>query len=166
MPSDTLCSFKIRDLLEFYVDHKGVVTVVREMRNKMEIAGRLGCAVMKNEQIIEFSEKPKNPPSLYAAIPFYVYPKDVLKKVKEYYEDSGKLREKIDAPGLIIPWLIQKNIPVYAFKTEKPTLDIGKPEDIDKVSDIFTVNNLSLSCCLQKTSRLSKIKNKQGGGDG
>jgi len=128
LPSDTLYSFRVNDLLRFFFKHQGMVTVVRKFKDKSEIANRLGCAILQGKRIVKFVEKPTNPPSFYGAIPFYVYPVNILPMIRKYQEED----QSLDTPGAIIPWLIRKEVPVYAFITDQPTLDIGKPEDLTK----------------------------------
>jgi len=138
LPSDTLFNFSLGDFIDFAQKHdEGFTTVVRKMDSVSEIRGRLGCAVLdKNKKIINFKEKPKNPPSRYAAIPFYYYPRKILALLKDYKKEFISNQSKMDAPGNIIPWLIKRGVPVYAYVTDKATLDIGTPKDLEKFKKI------------------------------
>lgn len=131
LPSDTYYSFALNDLINFYSQHQGFVTVIRSM-DKAEIKNRLGCAVLDNSQITQFIEKPANPPSNFAAIPFYIYPANHLSLLKDYQQQGGNL----DAPGSIIPWLINNDGPVYAMIVDTPTIDVGTPPDIKTLKDL------------------------------
>jgi len=137
LPSDTVYRFSLKKFIDFVQScpNNSLVTVVKSMP-LADIKNRLGCAILENNQIIDFVEKPAKPPSSYAAIPFYFYHQPVLAKVKDYYQqfkhaDSNQL----DAPGKIVPWLITQNVPVFSFITEKQTLDVGVPPDIKKAAD-------------------------------
>ncbi len=132
LPSDTYYQFSLEQFVEFAKKNSGFATVVRDMHDKQIIAGRLGCAIIKNDQIVEFVEKPVEPPSTLAAIPFYYYPKEVLAMFSAYQKEGGNM----DAPGSIIPWFLKKNIPVFAFVTEGKTLDVGTTDDINKLQSI------------------------------
>jgi NDP-sugar pyrophosphorylase family protein len=125
VPSDTYYEFSIQDFIAFATAKQGFTTVVRRM-DVDQIAGRLGCAIVADERITDFVEKPTVPPSDLAAIPFYYYPKDILSLIPEYVKSGGNM----DAPGNIIPWLLSKYIPVYAYVTEGKTLDVGTVEDV------------------------------------
>lgn len=126
LPSDTYFDFSFEELLAFYKQKKNFVTVLRKM-DKKDIANRLGCALVKNNQVIEFVEKPEQPKSEYAAIPFYIYPKKILALLKEYKKEGNNL----DAPGSIVGWLIKKKVSVWAFITNTKTLDVGTKTEID-----------------------------------
>lgn len=126
LPSDTLYGFQIKEYLEFAQRQSpvGLTTVVRRMDKKI-IANRLGCAIMDGDRMTAFVEKPEKPQSDFAIIPFYYYPQALLGKIREYREAGGNL----DAPSSIISWFIDQKIPVYGFRTEGVTLDVGTPED-------------------------------------
>ena len=130
--SDTYYQFDFADEIEVFKKHKSFTTVVRKFADVTQIENRLGCAVMKGEQIIDFVEKPKKAPSPFAAIPFYIYPKTILPKLKEYKRLGGNM----DAPGSFIPYLIKKSIPVFALETTAPTIDVGTVDDIVRLQKI------------------------------
>jgi len=136
-----------RTLMEFakfaQAHPDGFCTIVRDMGDKTEIAGKLGCAVpdpSNPERMIDFVEKPTDPPSTLASIPMYYWPKNLLGKLKEYqtyinekYHNDPENRQKyLDAPGRIIPWLIEQGVPVYMHVITGPTLDISSPESLNK----------------------------------
>lgn len=132
LPSDTYFEFNLSDLVEIYEKTHDFVTVVRLMPDKKIIANRLGCAVVEQDRITKFLEKPSTPPSLYAAIPFYLYPEKVLKQIPDYMDQGNDP----DSPGSIIPWLIANNIPVRTIITTNQTLDVGTQEDITALQQL------------------------------
>jgi len=129
MPSDTLYGFKIEEFLQFAqrLNPPGLVTVVNRM-DKARIAGRLGCITTNGTRVINFIEKPAEPPSDLAIVPFYYYPKECVAEFKKYKKAGGNL----DAPSSIIAWFLKKKFPVYAFETEEPTLDVGTQRDMQE----------------------------------
>lgn len=129
LPSDTYFAFSLQDFVRFATEENLFSTVVRDMQDKSLIADRLGCPTIRDERIIAFVEKPSEPLTSMAAIPFYYYPKRVLPLIAEYAAASGNM----DAPGSIIPWFLSKQLPVAAYQIESPTLDVGTPVDVDKV---------------------------------
>ncbi|MBI3619743.1 NTP transferase domain-containing protein [Candidatus Roizmanbacteria bacterium] len=131
-PSDTYFQFSFQKLIFFYEKRKAFTTVVRRFNDVSEIENRLGCAVVKHDNIVEFIEKPKKAISHYAAIPFYIYPTNFVNRVKEYQKTGGNM----DTPGSVIPWLLQKNIQVFAFQTTSTTLDVGTETDIRKLQQL------------------------------
>lgn len=129
VPSDTYYEFSIAAFISFANEKQSFATVVRRMSVE-QIAGRLGCASVVDEQITRFEEKPDHPASDLAAIPFYFYSKQALTLIPEYAQSGGNM----DAPGNIIPWFLSKHIPVFAYVTEEKTLDVGTVEDVQKLA--------------------------------
>jgi len=131
LPSDTYYNFSLIDLLKLSWQYQTFCTVVRQV-SKEVIKNRLGCAVMSGEAIIDFIEKPDFPPSSYAAIPFYYYPKTLLPYIKKYLKTDNNH----DAPGSIIPWFITQGLKIHTLKVTSQTLDVGTLEDINTLTTL------------------------------
>lgn len=131
LSTDTYHEFSMRDFVEFSQEKASFSTVVRKL-SKEVIAGRLGCAVMNDDRIIEFIEKPEKPTSVFAAIPFYYYTKKTLSLLPDYKKDGGNM----DAPGSIIPWFISRGVDVFGYITDGETLDVGTTEDVKALGAI------------------------------
>lgn len=129
LPSDTYFRFPLAGVIRKFRETGEFTTVLRQMPDKSVIANRLGCAVLNEDRIIEFAEKPSQPRSLYAAIPFYIYPPKVVSLLDTYRKQGNTL----DAPGSIINWLIENRHPVHAYVTEYETLDVGTPADVTQL---------------------------------
>jgi glucose-1-phosphate thymidylyltransferase len=132
-PSDTFFAFPLSKFLEFVnSDSKSFATIVREMAIQ-EIKNRLGCAVVSPDgEITNFTEKPENPPSVFAAIPFYYYPAGTSSLLIQYMNEKNSS----DAPGSIIPWLLKKNIKVRAFRVIENTIDVGTVKELHILSSL------------------------------
>jgi len=132
MPSDTLYEFKIKEFLQFAqtLNPLGLVTVACKM-DRARIARRQGCVITDGIRVTNFVEKPEEPPSDLAVIPFYYYPKKYIPELQEYQQKGGSL----DAPSSIISWFIEKKLPVYAFETDEYYLDVGTRPDLLKIQD-------------------------------
>ena len=128
---DTYFTFPISELLAFYEKHMGFTTVLHDVDMAI-IKNRLGCGVMEGDRIIEFAEKSDNPSSNLAAVPLYIYPKELLPRINDYM----KTGEGIDSPGKIIPWLLENNIPVWGYTYQGEYLDVGTLGDLDKLKTI------------------------------
>ena len=126
LASDTYHQFSLEDLINIYNQHQAFTTVVNYYQDKSKITNRLGCAQMEGDRVVGFTEKPAQPKSHYAAVPFYIYPTNPVSIINQYQNDGGNL----DTPGSIIPWLLDHHQPVFALKVKTPTLDVGTPEDI------------------------------------
>jgi|SRR3989344_3687926 len=128
MPCDTLYRGTLATFIDFYqmtLSRPGLATIVYEHPKEL-IAGRLGCVEIEGNKITRFTEKPEAPFSSLAIAPFYFYPQQVLNLLKQYVNEGGDK----DAPSSIISWLLDRKLPVYAYKT-KPSFDLGYPADIN-----------------------------------
>ena len=127
--SDTLTSLKINKLLAFFKKNRGVVTGVFKAKDKSEIAHRLGCALIKENRLDGFIEKPTHPQSLYMGVPYYIFPKESLPLVRQY----AKIGKNLDSPGSILTYLIGK-IPTYAYRQDDGYyFDVGTVETYNTV---------------------------------
>ncbi len=119
----------IPQLLKLFTRHPNAFITCVKKQTKEIIKNRSGCAVLnRQQQIIDFEEKPAQPKSNYQAIPFYIFPKNSLVLLKKYQQQ----KQNLDSPGNIIPWLLQHKFPVYTHITQKDSFDIGNLEDLKK----------------------------------
>jgi glucose-1-phosphate thymidylyltransferase len=132
LSSDTLTSLKLSEFIEFFQTHRGVVNSIFDTKDAEIIRKKLGCAVIAGEKIIQFIEKPENPPTTLTSIPFYIFPKEAIPLIRQYVSEGNPL----DAPGSIVPWLIGK-LPVFAFKTTGYYFDVGTIEVYNKLAAEF-----------------------------
>lgn len=131
-PSDTYFAFSFSKFLSQIALHPGDFCTVFRKMNEEEIRGRLGCATLEKDRVVAFIEKPEHPPSLFGAVPFYYYPSKVLKLLTNYKMEGNSM----DAPGSIIPWLLKKKLPVYAYAVTSPTLDVGTVSDVRALQEL------------------------------
>jgi glucose-1-phosphate thymidylyltransferase len=110
LASDTLTSLKIKDITSFFLRQRGIVTAFFDCGHKETIKKKLGCALLKDNRVIKFVEKPKNPFSTITAIPYYIFPKESLSLIEKYFREKNPA----DSPGLIIPWLMART-KVFAY---------------------------------------------------
>jgi glucose-1-phosphate thymidylyltransferase len=129
LASDTIATFKIKDLLNFYKSHPGIVNTVYDTNDPEVIRKKLGCVITQNQRIIEFTEKPDQPESTLTSIPYYIYPKTSFKLIDKYIK-TGK---SLDAPGSIISWLIGK-IPCFEFRVTGKYFDVGTIEMYNRLN--------------------------------
>ena len=136
LPSDTLVSIKIKDLLNFYKINHGFINVARDCHDINQIRSKLGCVHFAGNKLTGFEEKPLEPKSTFASVPIYIYPKKILGLIKKYIETG----QNLDSPGAIIPWLIRQT-PSFVYKiTDGYYFDIGTKEMLEKLNqeDMFT----------------------------
>jgi len=102
---------------------------------KKEMAHRYGVVHLdRQKKITSFVEKPKHPSSTLAAMCVYYFPKKSLSFLKQY---MGKFKNKTDAAGNYIRWLIEKS-KVYGFKFRGSWLDIGQIDTYKKAKKEFS----------------------------
>lgn len=114
------------------------VTIMRRYDNPEEIRSRLGCALMQGDRVTGFFEKPSDPPANHdsegdywlGAVPFYYYPQGAIELLQKYLADPTRNH---DAPGNIIPYLLESNFPVRASVTRGFTLDVGTVADLQRL---------------------------------
>lgn len=129
-PSDTHFDFPLSDFSEFCLRRPDIfATILQKKESVDEIKNRLGCAIVENDRIVSFIEKPEDPPSLYAVIPFYYYPNTHQKLLNKFIKDGGNP----DAPSNIISWFIENKIEVRSYLMHGNALDVGTPLDMDKL---------------------------------
>jgi glucose-1-phosphate thymidylyltransferase len=124
-------SFSIKNFLDFFDKNKNgsFVTVVRDVKDPKIIKNRFGCAVLNSKnEFVEFIEKPSDPPSTYASIPFYIYEKEHIALLKKYAESGNNL----DSPGNVLSYFLKNKIKIKAFVVKSDIIDAGTPEDIER----------------------------------
>lgn len=90
-------------------------------------------SIDKNNKILDFKEKPVNPPCTLAAMCLYFFPKERLGIIREYI-NTGSTQ---DAPGYFLQWLYKKE-PMfgYVFRGGK-WFDIGDKKSYDEADREF-----------------------------
>ena len=82
-------------------------------------AKEAGVVKLEGNRIVEFYEKPSEPPSSLVAIACYILPAAVFQHLSDYC--AGQARDNL---GSFITYLIEKKN-VYAFTFEGEWFDIG-----------------------------------------
>ena len=118
---DNIFEFSIEELLDAY--HGRPLVALFDLKDLEQVRGRYGVAIAKDGRVVDFQEKPQQPKSTLASTACYVYPKQVLPLIREFYEkaEAGK-----DAPGYFNEWLLKgKGMQIDAFVFETGWYDIG-----------------------------------------
>jgi len=130
VPSDTLYykSFVLKDLVGLADKYpKSLITVARDIKDREKIKGRFGCILLGSDnKMIAFIEKPQEPPSTFAATPFYLYRAPHLEFLRKFKRNGGNL----DQPGNIIPYLLEAGVDIRVLIGKNKIIDVGTPEDI------------------------------------
>lgn len=124
---DNIFEFAIEDLLAAY--HGRPLVALFDLKDLERVRGRYGVAIVKDDRVVDFQEKPQQPKSTLASTACYIYPKQVLPLISQFHHEAeaGK-----DAPGYLNEWLLkEKRLPIDPFVFETGWYDIG-----DRVSYI------------------------------
>jgi glucose-1-phosphate thymidylyltransferase len=128
---DNLFNLDLKATVRFFKD-KGITVAAYDVRDR-EAAKLYGIlAVDKEFRVVDFKEKPSDPPSTLAAIGMYLYPREKLDLFRVYAEEGNKM----DAPGYYIRWL-HKREPVYAYVFNGVWYDIGDLEMYRKADALY-----------------------------
>jgi len=119
---DNLFDADLKDFILFVNARRNSPVIgAYNIRDKLNAKNYGVLKLDKNNRLIDFQEKPKNPKSTLVAMCLYYFPKERLGLIKEYLKNKIK---KTDATGLYIDWL-RKKFPVYGFVFDGKWYDIG-----------------------------------------
>jgi glucose-1-phosphate thymidylyltransferase len=123
---DNLFEFSLAAYVEFW-SARGVASAVaaRDVESR-ELATQYGIvALAADARIVDFVEKPANPPSTLAATATYLFHREHAALVPGYLADGNSP----DQPGRFVGWL-QAREPVYAWVFDEPWYDIGDQQQL------------------------------------
>jgi len=125
---DNLISFDLSTFLDHF-EEKATATLAAYDVGSRQRASSYGLVDLDGEEVVDFQEKPDDPPSTLVSIACYTFPANDVRFAE--YLDSGN---NPDEPGWFIQWL-QDRRPIHAFTFEEAWFDIGTPESyLDAVS--------------------------------
>lgn len=128
---DNLFDLDLAKIVPFF-KKKGTTVAAYDVKDR-EAAKLYGILGIDNEQrVIDFKEKPADPPSTLAAIGMYLFPRDKLSLFKTYVDEGNNP----DAPGFYINWLYKRE-PVYAYVFNGLWYDIGDLEMYRRADAIY-----------------------------
>lgn len=134
LAGDNLFRADLSKFIDFCVSRRPSVTLGLYDIKDLLLASKYGIvSVDKNNQVVDFKEKPANPRSTLAAMCLYFFPKERLGIMKQYLGlDNSK-----DAPGYFLEWLYKKeNVFGYVFK-DNLWFDIGDKKSLDEADKEF-----------------------------
>jgi len=123
---DNLFNFSLNNFVKFSISHKPYVTIGLFDVGDKQLAKKYGIAAINDgAKIIDFIEKPKQPPTTLAAMCLYFIPPARFSSIKEYKSESLPL----DLAGNFIEWLSKKE-PVYGYTFKGIWVDIGDKKSL------------------------------------
>jgi glucose-1-phosphate thymidylyltransferase len=92
----------------------------------LELATHYGIAeIDEQERIVQFVEKPSDPPSTLASTLIYVLPPEHVRLIRTYLADG----QSPDNAGSFLGWLATRE-PVYGYRFDGSWYDIGNHEQL------------------------------------
>ncbi|MBS3139751.1 nucleotidyltransferase family protein [Candidatus Woesearchaeota archaeon] len=122
---DNLFEFSIRNFVDFFKQKKSSIVALRGLKDKNKVKGKFGVALLKNDRIIDFQEKPEEPKSSLASTACYLFHKEDLGFIKELAESGS------DLSGLILKKLVEES-ELNGFVFTEAWFDIGSFENLEE----------------------------------
>jgi glucose-1-phosphate thymidylyltransferase len=118
---DNLFDFSLADFVAYWQSKENASAVAVYDVGTKELARLYGVvAVDGDDRIVDFVEKPADPPTTLAATATYLYPRAHVRLVDTYLAEGNAP----DQPGHFVAWL-QRREPVYAYRFSGGWYDIG-----------------------------------------
>jgi NDP-sugar pyrophosphorylase family protein len=118
---DNLFNVNLKDMLEFHKKNKATVTIGL---SKVKDPRSYGVAILEDNKIKEFIEKPDNPPTNYINSGYYIMEPEVF--------DIIKGKEKAMLEKDLFPLLAEQG-KLFGFKSDKQWFDTGTFERYEQV---------------------------------
>lgn len=128
---DTLFKSSLKYLYGLFKKEDKDLTIFYDVHNIGE-AKKLGVALVENNLIIDFQEKPSKPKSTLCSVPAYFYKKRTLELIKQFMQEEYNK----DQPGRFLEYLYKK-VPVYAYTKEEKYINVGTIEELEQASSLF-----------------------------
>jgi len=136
--ADNFFKFSLRDIYQTFKRENRDLAVFYDINN-LETAKRSGVALIKDNTLVDFEEKPQNPKSTIVSSAMYFIKRDTLPLIRKL----GEEKIKRDNLGNLIEYLY-KQIPLYAVITEE-SIDIGTIELLKKAEGNLKKNSKRIS---------------------
>jgi glucose-1-phosphate thymidylyltransferase len=130
---DNLFEFSLADYAAFWRSKGSASAVAVRDVGSLEVASRMGVVALDDEaRVVQFVEKPADPPSTLCATAAYIYHRSHLPLVGAYLADGNSS----DQPGLLVGWLRSRE-PVYGWVFDESWHDIGSPEQLLEADNLL-----------------------------
>jgi len=130
--ADNLFDSKLSQFVKFARNSRKICVGVFDLKKRAEVSEYGVAKLDRNNKIIEFHEKPRNPKTSLVAMCLYFFPQEKVKIIDRYLE----LEQKKDAVGHYISWLVKKG-EAYGFIFSGRWFDIGDKKQYFKANKTF-----------------------------
>ncbi|MEF8908262.1 MAG: NDP-sugar synthase [Haloarculaceae archaeon] len=118
---DNLMDFDIAEFIDFFEAREAPTLAAYDVGSR-EKAKSYGLVDIDGEEVVDFQEKPEDPPSTLVSIACYAFPAEAVRFGEYLAGDNNP-----DEPGWFIQWLVDRES-VYAFSFDGAWYDIGTPD--------------------------------------
>jgi len=123
---DNLFEYSLADYESYWRAHEGASCIAVLDVGDPELAKQYGIVdVDEHDRVVDFVEKPEDPPTTLCATATYLYAREHARLVSTYLEEGNPP----DAPGNYVAWL-HKRAPVYAYRITGEWFDIGDRDQL------------------------------------
>ena len=123
---DNLFEFSLADFAAFWrTKGKASAVAVRDV-GSLELASHYGIVALGDDgRVIDFEEKPADPPSTLAATATYLFHREHARLIESYLDGE----HGADQPGRFVGWL-QRHEPVFGWLFDATWYDIGNHDQL------------------------------------
>ena len=123
---DNLFEFSLADFAAFWrTKGKASAVAVRDV-GSLELASHYGIVALGDDgRVIDFEEKPADPPSTLAATATYLFHREHARLIASYLDGE----HGADQPGRFVGWL-QRHEPVFGWLFDATWYDIGNHDQL------------------------------------
>jgi glucose-1-phosphate thymidylyltransferase len=123
---DNLFDFSLVEFVAFWQSKGPSSAVAVRDVGSLELASHYGIVALANDgRVVDFEEKPADPPSTLAATATYIFHREHARLIKPYL--AGE--HGADQPGRFVGWL-QRHEPVYGWVFDSTWYDIGSHQQL------------------------------------
>lgn len=135
LAGDNLFDFSLRDIVNTMQEEQSNVVGVLRFEDESKLSKYGVVDVNEENKVVNFEEKPDDPPSNLIAMAMYAFPRKSLPLIDEYLESGGNP----DEPGWYVTWLVE-NDEIYAHPYEGTWFDIGDKDSLEKADEYVEKN--------------------------
>ena len=123
---DNLFEFELTEFVRYWASKETASAIAVRDVGTRELAQRYGIVDLADDgRVLDFVEKPEDPPSTLAATATYLYHRAHVPLVRTYLGEGNPP----DQPGRLVAWLHRRE-PVYGWTFDAGWYDIGDHEQL------------------------------------
>jgi glucose-1-phosphate thymidylyltransferase len=137
LAGDNLFDFSLSDMASTFERVSDNVIGVLQFDDESKLSKYGIVDVDENDRVVDFVEKPDEPPSNLVAMGMYLFSGEKLSLIEQYLDEGGNP----DEPGWYVTWLVE-NDEVYAHTFEGNWFDIGDKDSLEKADKFLQEHSI------------------------